>query len=438
MNISIIGLGYVGAVCSAAFANEGHNVIGVDVDKTKVDLINSGKSPIVEKDLDKLIKKGVEEGKLRATTDIKDAIENSDITFIAVGTPSKENGNIDLTYIKEASKQIGEVLKNKNSFHIVAMRSTVLPGTGENVVIPTIEKYSGKKVKKDFGYASNPEFLRESTAIWDFYHPPKTVIGASDNKTADTLEELYSFIDKNEAPLFKTEIKVAEMVKYADNSWHATKVTFANEIGMICSKLEIDSHKVMDIFCSDTKLNISTYYLRPGFAFGGSCLPKDVKALTYKAKEIDENTPLLNSLMNSNEYQIKRVFIQFIKPLKTKKIGVLGISFKSGTDDLRESPILELTEILIGKGYFVSIFDKNVLKAKEEGAAKEFLETELHHINERLKNDLNEVIRHSDVILIGNNNLEFKDLYKKYPDKIFIDVAAIGEKLKDKNYIRIV
>ncbi|WP_457561260.1 nucleotide sugar dehydrogenase [Caminibacter sp.] len=438
MNISIIGLGYVGAVCSAAFANEGHNVIGVDVDKTKVDLINSGKSPIVEKDLDKLIKKGVEEGKLRATTDIKDAIENSDITFIAVGTPSKENGNIDLTYIKEASKQIGEVLKNKNSFHIVTMRSTVLPGTGENVVIPTIEKYSGKKVKKDFGYASNPEFLRESTAIWDFYHPPKTVIGASDNKTADTLEELYSFIDKNEAPLFKTEIKVAEMVKYADNSWHATKVTFANEIGMICSKLEIDSHKVMDIFCSDTKLNISTYYLRPGFAFGGSCLPKDVKALTYKAKEIDENTPLLNSLMNSNEYQIKRVFIQFIKPLKTKKIGVLGISFKSGTDDLRESPILELTEILIGKGYFVSIFDKNVLKAKEEGAAKEFLETELHHINERLKNDLNEVIRHSDVILIGNNNLEFKDLYKKYPDKIFIDVAAIGEKLKDKNYIRIV
>lgn len=438
MNISVIGLGYVGAVCSACFANEGHNVIGVDVDKTKVDLINQGKSPIVEKDLDKLIEKNVKEGRLKATTNLKDAIKNSNITFIAVGTPSRENGSIDLRYIKEASKQIGEVLKEKDSFHIVVMRSTVLPGTGEDVVIPIIEKYSNKKINKDFGYASNPEFLRESTAIYDFYHPPKTVIGASNDKTAEILENLYSFIYINEAPLFKVKIKEAEMVKYADNSWHATKVTFANEIGLICSKLEIDSHKVMDIFCADRKLNISTYYLKPGFAFGGSCLPKDVKAITHKAKELDENTPLLNSLMLSNEYQIKRVYNYFIKPLKKKKIGVLGISFKAGTDDLRESPMLELTEMLIGKGYFVLIYDENVLKAKKDGAAKEYIENELHHIDKRLKNELDEVISHSDVILIGNNNNKFKGLEEKYKDKIFIDIAAIGDKVKDENYIRIV
>jgi len=392
----------------------------------------------VEKDLDVLIEKNVKEGRLRATTNLKEAIENSDITFIAVGTPSRENGSIDLKYIKEAAKSIGEVLKDKKDFHIVVMRSTVLPGTGKGVVIPIIEENSGKKVGVDFGYASNPEFLRESTAIWDFYHPPKTVIGASDEKTANTLEELYSFIDTNEAPLFKTEIETAEMVKYADNSWHAVKVTFGNEIGMICSRLGIDSHKVMKIFCADRKLNISCYYLTPGFAFGGSCLPKDVKALTYKAKEVDEKTPLLNSLMESNEYQIKRVFNHFIKPLRKKKVGILGLSFKAGTDDLRESPILELTETLIGKGYFVKIFDENVVKAREEGAAKEFLETELHHINERLTDNLQEVIDSSEILVIGNKDNRFKGLADKYKDKIIIDVAAIEDRISQGNYFRIV
>jgi len=438
MRISIVGLGYVGAVCSAALSNEGHNVIGVDVEQVKIDLINQGKSPIIEKDLDTLIEKNVKEGRLRATLDLKEAIENSDITFIAVGTPSNENGNIDLKYIKTAAQSIGEVLKNKKDFHIIVMRSTVLPGTAEDVVIPIIEKYSNKKLGVDFGYASNPEFLRESTAIWDFYNPPKTVIGASDEKTAETLEKLYSFIDSNEAPLFKTEIKVAEMVKYADNSWHAVKVTFGNEIGMICSRLKIDSHKVMNIFVSDRKLNISPYYLIPGFAFGGSCLPKDVKAITYKAKEVNEKTPLLNSLMESNEYQIKRVFKHFIEPLRDKKVAILGLSFKAGTDDLRESPILELAEILIGKGYDLTIFDKNVVKAREEGAAKEFLETELHHINERLTDDFDTTISQSNVIIIGNNSKEFKGLAEKYPNKKIIDVAAIEDKISHDNYFRIV
>lgn len=434
MKISVVGLGYVGAVCSACFANEGHEVIGMDIDEVKVELINKGKAPIVEKDLEDYISRNVNEGRLRATTDLKEAIDNSDITIISVGTPSKLNGDIDLKYIKEAAKAIGEKLKEKDAFHIVSMRSTVLPGTGKNVVIPIIEEISGKKAGVDFGYVSNPEFLREGTAIWDFYNPPKTVVGATDEKSYKTFKELYSFLN---APYFEVEIEVAEMIKYADNSWHATKVTFANEIGMICKKLGIDSHKVMDVFCADTKLNISTYYLKPGFAFGGSCLPKDVRAITYKAKSLDEQTPLLNSLMPSNEYQIKRVYNEFIKPLKSKKIAILGISFKPNTDDLRESPVLELTEMLIGKGYKVSIYDPNVLKAKEEGANKALLENELWHINERLNDNLEKTIKENDIILIGNGSKEFKDLPKKYTDKYIIDLMRITDQPSKNNYIGI-
>jgi len=433
MKLSIVGLGYVGVVCAACFAKEGHEVIGVDIDKVKVDLINNKKAPIVEEGLEELIKEGVESGRLKATTDLKEAVKNSDITIIAVGTPSKPNGDIDLTYIKKAAEQIGEVLKEKDSFHIVAMRSTVLPRTGRDVVIPILEEKSGKKLSKDFGYVSNPEFLRESTAIYDFYNPPKTVIGASDEKSSKTFKELYSFLD---APLFEVEIEVAEMIKYADNSWHATKVTFANEIGMICKKLDIDSHRVMDVFCADTKLNISPYYLKPGFAFGGSCLPKDVRAITYKAKHLDENVPLLNSLMNSNEYQVKRVFNEFIKPLKKRNVGVLGISFKANTDDLRESPILELTEMLIGKGYNVSIYDKSVLEAREKGANKKLLEEQLPHINSRLNANLLDVLEKNDIIIIGNSSDEFKQIdFSKYPDTIFIDLVRILNEKSKNNYI---
>ncbi len=435
MNISVVGLGYVGAVCSACFAKEGHNVIGVDVDRTKVDLINNKKAPIVEKDLEEYIKEGVEAGRLKATTNLKEAIFHTDITIISVGTPSKRNGDIDLTFIETAAKQIGEVLRQKEGFHIVSMRSTVLPGTAKNVVIPILQEYSGKKVAKDFGYVSNPEFLRESTAIYDFYHPPKTVVGASDAKSAAIFKELYAFLD---APYFETEIEVAEMVKYADNSWHATKVTFANEIGMICKRLSIDSHKVMDIFCADTKLNISTYYLRPGFAFGGSCLPKDVKAITYKAKSLDENTPLLNALMPSNTYQIQRVFRDFIQPTKKRNIGILGLSFKANTDDLRESPVLELAEILIGKGYNVAIYDKNVLKAKEKGANKALLENELPHIDQRLKESMDEVLEGSDILVIGNTQQEFKHIdFASYPQKFFIDLMRVSKDTTHDNYIGI-
>ena len=435
MNISVVGLGYVGAVCSACFANEGHNVTGMDIDRVKVDMINDGKAPIIEKDLDKYISKNVKENRLRATTDLKEAVDNSDITIISVGTPSKPNGDIDLTYIKEAAKAIGEKIKQKDTFHIVSMRSTVLPGTGKNVVIPVIEEVSGKKEGIDFGYVSNPEFLRESSAIYDFYNPPKTVVGTDDEKSASVFKELYAFL---KAPYFETDIEVAEMIKYADNSWHAVKVTFANEIGLICKRLDIDSHKVMEIFCADRKLNISPYYLKPGFAFGGSCLPKDIKAITYKAKALDENVQLLNSLMPSNRYQIERIFYNFIKPLKKRKVGVLGISFKANTDDLRESPVLELTEILIGKGYEVKIYDKNISLAKEKGANKLLLENELPHINARLKNDLNRVVDNSEILIIGNSDDKFKHIdFLSHKDKTFIDLMRINSGISHDNYIGI-
>jgi len=431
MNLSIIGLGYVGTVCSACFAKEGHNVIGVDIDEVKVDLINKGISPIVEKDIDKFVKEAVESKRLKATTDMEYAVKNSDITIIAVGTPSNKNGSLDLKYIKEAAKTVGSILKSKESFHIVSMRSTVLPGTAKNIVIPIIEENSGKKFKEDFGYISNPEFLRESSAVYDFYHPPFTIIGSEDEKSAKVFTELYSFL---EAKMFKTEIEVAEMIKYTSNAWHAVKVTFANEIGMVCKEFGIDSHKVMDIFCEDKKLNISSYYMKPGFAFGGSCLPKDVKALSHKAKELDVNLPMIGHVMSSNEWQIERIYRDFISPLHSKKVAVLGLSFKSGTDDLRESPQLALTEKLIGKGYYVKIYDANVLEARKTGANKKLLEGDLHHINERLSDDLNECIETSDILIVGYKFDEVKNLQQKYPNKIIIDLARISDEKSHDNY----
>jgi GDP-mannose 6-dehydrogenase len=431
VKISVVGLGYVGAVCSACFANEGHKVIGVDLDEVKINLINQGKSPIVEKDLDTFIQRGVSEKNLQATTDLKYAIENSDLTIICVGTPSETNGALDLKYIEEAAKSIGEVLKTKSEYHIISMRSTVLPGTAKNTVVPIVEAVSGKKLGVDFGYVSNPEFLRESTAIADFYDPALTVVGAEDPQSFKVFEELYSFLD---ADLHETNIEVAEMMKYASNSWHATKITFANEIGIICKKLGIDSHKVMDIFCEDTKLNISKYYMKPGFAFGGSCLPKDVRAITHKAKTVDANTPLLSSLLPSNIDQVHRIVREFIAPLRTKKVAILGLSFKADTDDLRESPILELAEMLIGKGYDLNIYDKNVMHAKKEGANVALLEGELHHINERLSDDLQKVAASADVLVIGNTSKEFTDIQEQFPQKHIVDLMRITKKESTDKY----
>ncbi len=432
LKISIFGLGYVGAVSAACFANDGHDVIGVDTNKTKVDIINSGRSPIIERDLESMIAKAVKSGKLRATDDSKDALLNSDISLICVGTPSNSNGSLDLKYIKRVSHEIGLILKGKNEYHIVVARSTMLPGTIKDTIIPILEETTGKKAGIDFGVAINPEFLRESTAVHDFYNPPKTVIGALKSRDADIIAKLYKDIN---APLIKTSIKIAEMVKYVDNSFHALKITFGNEIGNICKALNIDSHAVMNIFCQDTKLNLSPYYFKPGFAFGGSCLPKDVRALTYKAKNLDVDVPVLNAISQSNEKQIKFA-VQRIIALGTKKIGVLGFAFKAGTDDLRESPIVELIETLCGKGYNIKIYDKNVSLAKLHGANKEFIEKRIPHIAELMVEDINNILNHSEVVIIGNKSKEFVDILPKLtPEQYVIDLVRISEEINTKaNY----
>lgn len=402
MKINIFGLGYVGCVSAACLAKSNHLVTGIDIDKIKVNIINQGKSPIVEEGLDELINRTVSSGFLKAS---QTEIPDSDISIICVGTPSNENGSLDLHYIRQVSKEIGIFIKSIDHYHVVVNRSTILPGTIENIVIPILESESGKKLGEDFGVCMNPEFMREGTSIYDYYNPPFTLIGSNDERSAKLLAQIYENI---EAPVFFTDIKTAEMVKYTSNSFHALKVTFANEIGNICKKLNIDSHKVMEIFSKDTKLNISNYYLKPGFSFGGSCLPKDLRAITYKARELDLEIPLLNSLMQSNRQQIENAF-NLISKLNKKKIGFAGLSFKAGTDDLRESPIVDLIEKLLGKGYKVSIFDREVSLAKLFGSNKRYIETAIPHISSLMKNSIEDMIESSEIIVIGKKEVAYKE-----------------------------
>lgn len=434
MKISVLGLGYVGAISCACFANEGHFVIGVDVNQSKVDLINRGRSPIIEADLEKLIEEGVSKKRIIATTHIKTAIMESDITIICVGTPSLKNGNIDLNFIFKVCSEIGGIIKDKDSFHSIVIRSTIVPGTIRECVAQ-IEKASGKRHLKNFGVGSNPEFLREGTAVNDFYNPPYTIVGTESSITESQLNEIYSNI---KAPLYKMKPEEAEMVKYTNNNFHALKVTFANEIGNICKELGVDGYKVMEMVAKDTKLNLSSYYLKPGFAFGGSCLPKDIRGLTYKAKLLDVKTPLLNSLLVSNELQIFRGLDLIIDTGK-KKIGVLGFAFKAGTDDLRESPLVALIENLIGKGYEVLVYDSNVILSNLLGKNKDYIQEHIPHISKLMKNTKEEVIENSDVIVIGNNSPEFCDITEIVSkEKIIIDLIRINKsKITEDNYIGI-
>ena len=424
MNISIFGLGYVGTVSAGCLAKNDHKVIGVDPNQTKVDLINQGKSPVIEKNIGEIIKEAVIKNKLRATVDVKDAVNCSEISLICVGTPSQDNGNLDLRYVESVCQEIGGALRDKNEFHIVVARSTMLPGSMVNTVIPILENSSGKIAGKDFGVCNNPEFLREGIAVYDFYNPPKTVIGESDEKSGDVLAALYAGID---APLIRTNVKTAEMVKYVDNVWHALKVGFANEIGNICKKLELDGHEVMDIFCQDQKLNLSPYYLKPGYAFGGSCLPKDLRALTYKAQNLDLDLPILNAILPSNHLQIENG-IKMVIEAEHKNIGILGMSFKAGTDDLRESPIVEMIERLLGKGYNIRIYDRNVNIAALVGANKDYILNHIPHISKLLCNTIDEVLTHSNTIVIGNGGKEIKDLSAKLNSQhVIIDLVKISE-----------
>jgi GDP-mannose 6-dehydrogenase len=406
MRVSVFGLGYVGTVSAGCLANDGHDVLGVDPIQTKVGLINEGQTPIIEAEIADIIAANVKSGRLRAVMDAEEAIRATDLSFVCVGTPSQPNGNLDLRFIRRICEQIGDALKYKSSKHTIIIRSTVLPGTMREIVIPILEESSQKKAGADFGVCHNPEFLREGSAVRDFYAPPKTVIGELDRPSGCLIAQLY---EKLEAPLIRTSIETAEMVKYVDNCWHALKIGFANEIGTLSKTLRIDAHEVMGIFCQDKKLNISPAYLHPGFAFGGSCLPKDLRALTYKAKTTDLQLPILGSILPSNEVQINRG-VQLIMEKGHKKIGILGFSFKAGTDDLRESPIIEVIERLLGKGYELRIYDKNVNVASLVGANRDFILNRIPHISRLMVASVEAVLDFAETLVIGNKDPDFNGI----------------------------
>lgn len=428
MKISIFGLGYVGCVSLGCLAKNGHKVIGVDTNPTKVNFINKGKSPIIEKDLDNLIAQQHKAGTISATSDSLFAVKNSDVSFICVGTPNTDHGHLDLSAIFHVAGEIGKGIEQKTTRHIVVIRSTVLPGTNENIA-KIIADTSKKKNGKDFAVVSNPEFLREGTAIKDYYNPAFTLIGASDDFAIAKMREIYKEVN---APVIVSEIKCAEIIKYINNAYHALKITFANEVGNICKGLDIDSHEVMNIFCQDDKLNISPYYFKPGFAYGGSCLPKDLKALTTIVNDLYIDTPVLKSIDHSNELQ-KNLAIKHIIGMGKRKLGFLGLSFKAGTDDLRNSPIIDVIEVLLGKGFDIKIFDRNVRLSKLFGANKNFILDKIPFISKFIINDPEEIIRHSDILVVVNNDEEFKEILSKVPKgKMIYDLVNISFKNKEK------
>ncbi len=371
----------------------------------KVAAVNSGRSPIVEPGLDALLRESVDGRRLRATTSTSEAIADTDLSLICVGTPSRKNGSLDLSYLIRVCEQIGDALRDKPTYHVVVVRSTVLPGTTHEHVIPTLEAHSGKKYGEGFGVSVNPEFLREGTALKDFRQPPLTLVGHNHAADAAPTKALY---DNIEAPLFSTSIRVAEMMKYTSNAWHAVKVVFANEIGNLCKRVGIDSHDVMDIFCQDQKLNLSPYYLKPG-----------------RAREVDLDMPLINALLGSNRLQIQHAIDQIADTGK-KRVGILGFSFKAGTDDLRESPMVILGEALLGKGYELCIYDRNVSLARLMGANKEYIEQQIPHLSRHLCDSVDDVIARSEVIVIGNAAPEFADAVARCrPDQMVIDLVRI-------------
>ncbi|HET7111386.1 MAG TPA: UDP-glucose/GDP-mannose dehydrogenase family protein, partial [Gemmatimonadales bacterium] len=405
-SISVFGLGYVGCVSAACFAKEGHAVTGVDVNPAKVDMINAGKATIVEAGIGELVAEMAQSGRLRATTSVEDAVRDTAVSLVCVGTPSRPNGSLDLSYVERVSEQIGAALRNKPGRHVVVIRSTVLPGTIHDVVVPALERTSGKKAGADFGVCGNPEFLREGTSIRDFYDPPFTLVGADDPETGKVVAALYQGI---EAPVHIIPVRTAEMVKYSCNCFHGLKVAFANEIGNICKAVGVDSHEVMRIFCEDRKLNISPYYLRPGYAFGGSCLPKDLRATVYNARAHDVPVPVLEATLESNRLQIEKAF-NMVMATGKKRVGVLGLSFKAGTDDLRESPMVSLIERLIGKGTQLAIYDPYVTSSRLMGANREYIEREIPHIWELMRGSIREVLDASDAVIIGNSAGEFREI----------------------------
>jgi GDP-mannose 6-dehydrogenase len=424
LNIAIFGLGYVGSVSAACIARNGHRIIGVDVQPEKVNQINAGKSPIIEPGLAELIHQGVSRGCLAATTYAARAVAQSDLVMVCVGTPSQKNGSLDLSYVNNVCRDIGEVLAHKTGYTVVVIRSTVLPGSTTQEIIPTLEAASGQKAGDGFGFCLNPEFLREGSAIRDFDQPPYTVIGALDDRSAAACATLYDSVD---APLYQVALGTAEMVKYASNAFHALKVAFANEIGNVSQAYGIDSHQVMDIFVQDSKLNLSPYYLKPGFAFGGSCLPKDLRALQYAARQADVAVPVLNAILPSNELQTQKALDMLLASGK-RKVALIGLSFKAQTDDLRESPAVELAERLIGKGFELAVYDREVSLSGLYGSNRSYIEQVIPHIGSLMQSSLSSALQRAEVVVVTKrpSTTEYKQLLSLLtPDQVIIDLVRL-------------
>ncbi len=427
MDISIFGLGYVGCVSLGCLAKNGHKVIGVDTSPTKVNQINSGLPTIIEKDIDIIIKEQFEAGRISATTDFKSAILDTEISIIAVGTPSTAHGHLNLEYIYKVAENFGKVLAQKENFHVIAIRSTVMPGTADKFAA-IIEEKSGKLRNVHFAMVSNPEFLREGTAVVDYFNPPITLLGASHEEAAQKLASLYKNLP---AEVVITDIRVAEIMKYINNTFHALKISFANEVGNICKELDIDSHKAMEIFCKDKELNISPYYLKPGFAYGGSCLPKDLKGFQTLAHDLYVSAPVINSIDKTNDVQIQRAIDLIIKQ-KKRKLGFLGLSFKAGTDDLRNSPAVTVIETIIGKGYEVCIYDKNVQLSRLTGTNKEYIDTHIPHLSRLMTNNLQEVLDNAEVIIINNKEKEYSEVFANWNGNArIIDMVRLDGQIRN-------
>ncbi|HEY3053328.1 MAG TPA: nucleotide sugar dehydrogenase [Thermoanaerobaculia bacterium] len=420
MRISIFGLGYVGCVTAACLAKAGHEIIGVDVNAEKVSMINGGSSPVIEPGLGDLVAEMVSSRRLRATVSVDEAVKHSDLAMICVGTPSGRNGQLDTTAIERVGHEIGRALERRTETFTVVLRSTVLPGTTDSVLVPALRNSLGNKYDELVALAVNPEFMREGCSLSDFEHPPMTLIGCADTETAGVLRKVYEQVD---APFVHTALKVAEMTKYVSNTFHALKICFANEIGDLCESLGVNPQEVVRMFLMDRKLNVSEAYLRPGFAYGGSCLPKDVRALLHAARKTDVDLPLLASIEPSNEHQIRRG-IDAVLSLRKKRIGVIGLAFKSGTDDLRESPMVTLVEALIGKGCDVRIFDPNVRLAALVGANRRYIEKEIPHISSLMCDDITTLLEHAEVIVVGSPGDDAaRALANSRPEQAIVDLT---------------
>lgn len=436
--ISIVGLGYVGAVSTACLSSLGHQVIGVDIDPVKVASIAAGKSPIHEKDLERLLTDGLQNGLVSATDDLEQAVVDTDVTFVSVGTPTAADGGCDHSYIDAAARAIGAGLRRKDTFHVVVMRCSIPPGVTMGFMAPIIEEVSGKTLGEDFGVCFNPEFLREGVAVDDFYAPPKTVIGANDDRSASILSRIYDAVD--DAPIV-TSVETAEMVKYVDNVWHAAKVCFANEVGRLCKPLGVDSHAVMDVFVQDTKLNLSPYYLKPGFAFGGSCLPKEVRAVAHIARQQGVDLPMIESLGVSNAAHIEEA-VEMARATGAKRVGILGLAFKQGTDDLRESPILEVIAALREDGVDVTIHDPAITPQTPLAGQLAYVQngsTGLQKMADELpgmmRADVDQVVQASDALIVTHDNAVYRDVVMNAEGKPVIDVVRIvSPEMVSRNY----